>query len=127
MFDHLGLRVRHLEKSVRFYRAALGPLGHVVASQDDTTAGLGAKDAPTLWLYATKDGHGGAHVAFHAKTRASVDQFHAAGVEAGGRDNGSPGVRADYAPTYYAAYLVDPDGNNVEAVCMKAVTGAKRS
>jgi catechol 2,3-dioxygenase-like lactoylglutathione lyase family enzyme len=120
MYDHIGLRVRNLGASVRFYTAALAPLGHVLGTQDDTSAGLGAKDSPALWLYATKAAHGGAHVAFQAKSRAAVDQFYAAGLEAGGRDNGRPGVRADYAPAYYAAFLVDPDGNNVEAVCLKA-------
>jgi catechol 2,3-dioxygenase-like lactoylglutathione lyase family enzyme len=126
MFDHIGLKVRHLDQSLRFYAATLGPLGHVVGSQDDSSAGLGPKDAPALWLYAAKATQGGAHLAFQAKSRASVDQFHAAGLEAGGRDNGAPGVRADYGPSYYAAYLVDPDGNNVEAVCLKATPAAKR-
>jgi catechol 2,3-dioxygenase-like lactoylglutathione lyase family enzyme len=122
MFDHIGLKVQSLDKSVRFYSAVLEPLGHVLASRDETSAGLGPKDAPVLWLYAAKSAHGGAHVAFQAKTRKSVDQFHAAGLEAGGREHGKPGLRTDYGPSYYAAYLLDPDGNNVEAVCMKATT-----
>ena len=62
----------------------------------------------------------GAHVAFSAPNRAAVDRFHAAGLKTGGRDNGKPGLRADYSPSYYAAFLIDPDGNNVEAVCMEA-------
>ena len=75
--------------------------------------------SPALWLYA--DGgtkKPGVHVAFRAKNRAAVDSFHEAGVKAGGKDNGKPGLRADYSPTYYAAFLTDPDGNNVEAVCL---------
>jgi catechol 2,3-dioxygenase-like lactoylglutathione lyase family enzyme len=122
MYDHLGLHVKDLKASIRFYEAALGALGHVLCSQDATGAGLGPKGEPGLWLYA--DGgtkKPGAHVAFRAKNRAAVDKFHEAGVKAGGKDNGKPGLRADYSPTYYAAFLTDPDGNNVEAVCMEAL------
>ena len=119
MFDHIGLKVKDMAASVRFYRAALAPLGHVVASQDAQGAGLGPKGAPALWLYATTGGAGpGSHLALQAPDRESVDRFHAAGLAAGGRDNGKPGLRADYSPTYYAAFLIDPDGNNVEAVFM---------
>ena len=73
-----------------------------------------------LWLHpATTKPAGGTHIAFRAADRAAVDRFHRAGLAAGGRDNGAPGVRADYSPTYYAAFLLDPDGHNVEAVCLK--------
>lgn len=120
MYDHVGLKVKDLEASVRFYKAALAPLGHEVGSQDASSAGIGPQDAPALWLYSLKSYKGpGAHVAFRADNRAAVDRFYKAGIEAGGQDNGQPGVRADYGPTYYAAFLVDPDGNNVEAVCLK--------
>jgi catechol 2,3-dioxygenase-like lactoylglutathione lyase family enzyme len=119
MFDHIGLHVKDLAASVKFYAAALAPLGHELGSHDDTSAGLGPKGAPALWLYADR-ATGAAHLAFRATSRAAVDQFHARGVAAGGRDNGKPGLRADYAPTYYAAFLIDPDGNNIEAVCMEA-------
>jgi catechol 2,3-dioxygenase-like lactoylglutathione lyase family enzyme len=117
MYDHLGLKVKNLEASQRFYRAALAPLGHVA---DASGTGFGPADAPALWLYQDKAAAGGAHVAFQAATHAAVDAFHAKGLAHGGRDNGAPGLRADYSPTYYAAFLIDPDGNNVEAVCMKA-------
>ena len=119
MYDHIGIRVKDIAASARFYSAALGPLGHVLASQDASSAGLGPKDAPALWLHHNSSApQTGGHIAFSAKSRAAVDKFHAEGVKAGGRDNGAPGLRADYSPTYYAAFLVDPDGNNVEAVCV---------
>ena len=118
MYDHIGLKVGDLAASVRFYAAALGPLGHVVSSQDETVAGLGPKDAPALWLHLHKGkAAAGAHVAFRAGNHDAVKKFHAGGLKAGGRDNGGAGPRADYSPTYYAAFLIDPDGNNVEAVC----------
>lgn len=120
MYDHIGLKVRDLETSVRFYTAALAALGHVLCSRDDSCAGLGPEGEPGLWLYPVKGSTGaGMHVAFRAPDRAAVDRFHSRGMEAGGRDYGRPGVRTDYAPTYYAAFLLDPDGNNVEAVCMR--------
>ena len=119
MYDHIGLHVKDLNASVRFYKAALAGLGHVLCSQDAGGAGFGPKDAPALWLYADNGTRApGVHIAFHAKNRASVDKFYGDGIKAGGKDNGKPGLRADYSPTYYAAFLTDPDGNNVEAVCM---------
>jgi catechol 2,3-dioxygenase-like lactoylglutathione lyase family enzyme len=116
MYDHIGLKVKDIDASVRFYEAALAPLGHVLASHDDSGAGFGPPGAPALWLYRGKDAGRAAHVAFRAPDRAAVDSFHASGLAAGGRDNGPAGLRADYGPTYYAAFLLDPDGNNVEAV-----------
>lgn len=116
MFDHVGLRVSDLAASKRFYRAALAPLGHVAGFEDDTSAGFGPEGAPALWLYAAKRTPAGTHVAFRAKDRKAVDAFYEAALAQGGRDNGKPGLRADYSPTYYAAFVIDPDGNNVEAV-----------
>ncbi|HVK75334.1 MAG TPA: VOC family protein [Kofleriaceae bacterium] len=115
MYDHIGIKVKDLEASVRFYTAALAPLGYVLCSSDASGAGFGPPGAPALWL--SRGGGGqGVHVAFRATDHAAVDRFHRAGVEAGGRDHGRPGPRPDYGPTYYAAFLLDPDGNNVEAV-----------
>jgi catechol 2,3-dioxygenase-like lactoylglutathione lyase family enzyme len=119
MFDHLGLRVRNVEASVKFYQGALAPLGYELCSRDETSAGFGPPGEPALWIYASKEKDSrGAHVAFKAPSHAAVDKFHAGGLKAGGKDNGKPGLRADYSPKYYAAFLVDPDGNNVEAVCL---------
>ena len=116
MYDHIGLKVKSLDASVRFYAAALAPLGYVLSSRDDSGAGFGPKGEPALWLYRAAAAGPGTHLALEAVDRAAVDRFFAAGLEAGGRDNGRPGLRADYGPTYYAAFLLDPDGNNVEAV-----------
>jgi catechol 2,3-dioxygenase-like lactoylglutathione lyase family enzyme len=116
MYDHIGLQVRDLDAAQRFYRAALEPLGHVA---DDSGAGFGPAGSPALWLHLDARAKGGAHVALRAADRRAVERFHAQGLKAGGRDNGAPGVRADYSPSYYAAFLLDPDGNNIEAVCLK--------
>ena len=117
MFDHVGLRVKDLEKSSRLYAAMLAPLGHVPGSADATYAGFGPKGKPALWLHKEKKA-GGAHVALRAPSKAPVDKFFEEGKKAGAKDNGKPGLRTDYAPNYYAAFLVDFDGNNIEAVCM---------
>jgi len=115
MYDHIGLKVKDLAASRAFYTALLKPLGFVV---DDSGTGFGPPGAPALWLYESKSAKGGTHIAFTAKDRKAVAAFHAAGMKAGATDNGAPGLRADYSLTYYAGFLFDPDGNNVEAVCM---------
>jgi catechol 2,3-dioxygenase-like lactoylglutathione lyase family enzyme len=122
MYDHIGLQVKDLVASTRFYEAVLQPLGGVKTTHDTTYAGFGpSKDQSLLWLHvATTKPVGGTHVALQAPNRAAVDRFHREGLQAGGRDNGAPGVRSDYAPNYYAAFLLDPDGHNVEAVCLSA-------
>jgi catechol 2,3-dioxygenase-like lactoylglutathione lyase family enzyme len=118
MYDHIGLKVGNLDASVRFYTAALAPLGFVLCSRDDSGAGFGPKDAPALWLYRTENAAGQrTHIAFRAPDHSAVRKFHAEGMKAGGRDHGEAGMRSDYSPTYFAAFLLDPDGNNVEAVC----------
>jgi catechol 2,3-dioxygenase-like lactoylglutathione lyase family enzyme len=117
MYDHIGIKVGNLDASVRFYTAALAPLGYVLCSRDENGAGFGPKGEPALWLYRHNGSNGGAHIAFRAGEHAAIRKFHAEGMKAGGRDNGGAGLRADYSPTYFAAFLIDPDGNNVEAVC----------
>src|SRR6185503_12052779 len=114
LFDHIGLKVKDVAGSVDFYTAALAPLGCELASRDDSGAGFGPPGEPALWLYRAAATGPGTHIAFSAPNRAAVDHFHAAGLAAGGRDNGPPGLRLDYSPSYYAAFLIDPDGNNVE-------------
>ncbi len=118
MYDHIGLKVGNLDASIRFYTAALAPLGHILCSKDEVSAGIGPKGEPMLWLYLDKvAANAAAHVAFRASDHAAVARFHSEGLKAGGRDNGGAGPRTDYSPTYYAAFLIDPDGNNIEAVC----------
>lgn len=117
MFDHIGLRVADLAAASRFYAAALTPLGLTRGAAGDGYAGFGPPGAPALWLHAVpRDQAGAAHVALRAPDRAAVDAFHRAALAAGARDNGAPGLRTDYAPDYYAAFVVDPEGNNLEAV-----------
>ena len=100
MYDHIGLKVGNLDAAVRFYTAALAPLGYVLCSRDDSGAGFGPKGEPALWLYLHKGPAApGAHIAFRAPDHAAIAKFHAAGVRAGGRDNGAAGPRADYSPT----------------------------
>ena len=120
MFNHVGFRVKDLDASTRFYDAALGALGYALGSNEPDTASFGPPGAPALWLYADERlAHSLVHVAFNASSRSAVDAFHRAGLAAGGRDNGAPGLRRDYGASYYAAFLLDPDGNNIEAVCLK--------
>lgn len=116
MFHHVGLRVRDLDKAARLYEAMLAPLGHVPGARDARYAGFGPEGRPALWLHASRE-RAGSHVALKAPSRAAVDRFFEAGRKAGAQDNGKPGLRTDYGPNYYAAFLSDFDGNNIEAVC----------
>jgi catechol 2,3-dioxygenase-like lactoylglutathione lyase family enzyme len=122
MLNHIGLRVSDLSASRRFYQAVLKPLGYETNYQDAATAGFGPQGRTALWLHAAQAPQTGAHIAFDAPDKKAVKAFHAAGLKAGGKDNGAAGLRADYSAGYYAAFLIDPDGNNVEAVFMD--TGA---
>ena len=119
MFDHVGLNVKDYRASRAFYEAALAPLGYkvVMAFDEHNAAGFGPADKPEFWV-AQREPYGtGTHVAFACPDRATVDAVYTAAIAAGGTDNGPPGLREHYHPTYYGAFVHDPDGNNVEAVC----------
>ena len=114
--DHVSISTGDYAKSLGFYEAALAPLGIKTLMQfEGQAAGLGT-EMPFFWIGAGGT-RGNVHVAFSADNRAAVDAFHAAALAAGGKDNGAPGIRENYSPTYYAAFVFDPDGNNIEAVC----------
>jgi catechol 2,3-dioxygenase-like lactoylglutathione lyase family enzyme len=117
MYDHLSLTVKDFKKSKRFYQKALAPLGYKLQGGDDSSAGFGPEQTTALWISEGKPASSAVHVAFASPSRSAVDAFHVAALEAGGRDNGRPGLRESYSPTYYAAFAYDPDGNNIEAVC----------
>jgi catechol 2,3-dioxygenase-like lactoylglutathione lyase family enzyme len=118
--DHIGLDVTDYERSKAFYEQALAPLGVKLLMEPVPEVGGFGGDFPFFWI-GRRDGgpRTGVHVAFTAKDRDMVAAFHAAALEAGGTDNGGPGVREIYHPSYYGAFVLDPDGNNVEAVCHK--------
>ena len=118
MFDHVQLKVKDLKSSKRFYTTALAPLGFTVQYENEGLVGLGPKDAPALFL-GEGEPRPSVHIAFRAQDRAAVRAFYAAAMTVDAKDNGAPGLRPDYHANYYAAFVKDPDGNNVEAVCHK--------
>jgi catechol 2,3-dioxygenase-like lactoylglutathione lyase family enzyme len=117
MIDHISLKVRDLPKSKTFYQAALAPLGYVVVMEFPDGAGLGEKGKPDFWIGPGQQAQ--THIAFASRDRKTVDAFYAAAMAAGAKDNGPPGLRPDYHPSYYAAFVLDPDGHNIEVVCHK--------
>ena len=127
MIDHLSLAVRDFSKSKAFYLAALAPTGHsrlvelqAAASGQAHTAGFCHADGSDLWIRQGDVAGPPIHVAFRVPTRAAVDAFYKAAIAAGGKDNGAPGLRLHYHANYYGAYVLDPDDNNIEAVCHEA-------
>jgi catechol 2,3-dioxygenase-like lactoylglutathione lyase family enzyme len=121
MLDHVSIGVADIAAARRFYDAALKPLGYECLSAGEGSLGYG-RDAPALWISAVQrpvpaDAGSGLHFCFTAPSRQSVDAFHRAALGAGGRDNGKPGLRTEYAPDYYAAFVIDPDGYRIEAYC----------
>jgi catechol 2,3-dioxygenase-like lactoylglutathione lyase family enzyme len=120
MLDHMGFSVSDYDRSKAFYEKALAPLGlKLLMEPVPGIGGFGDGQKPFFWIGTRGPAQSEIHVAFEADSRETVDAFHAAALEAGGTDNGGPGVREIYHPTYYGAYVLDPDGNNVEAVCHK--------
>lgn len=117
MFDHVGIGVSDYAASKAFFLAALQPLGVAVVMEGPYGAGLGRDNKPTLWLSQAAEKPAHLHLAFAAASRRQVDEFHRAALAAGGKDNGPPGVRPQYHPNYYGAFVIGPDGHNIEAVC----------
>jgi catechol 2,3-dioxygenase-like lactoylglutathione lyase family enzyme len=119
VLDHVGLNVSDYDRSRDFYSRALEPLGYSLLMEPALGhAGFGRDRKPDFWISSEREPTTeNVHVALEADDRATVDAFHAAALAAGGTDNGAPGVREIYHPTYYGAYVLDPDGNNIEVVC----------
>jgi len=119
MFDHIGIAVADVPASRAFYVAALAPLGIGVAMEFGDQVGLGRDGQPQFWFGGGGKPPGHLHLAFAARSREEVRAFHAAALKAGARDNGAPGLRPDYHPNYYGAFVIDLNGHNIEAVCHK--------
>jgi catechol 2,3-dioxygenase-like lactoylglutathione lyase family enzyme len=117
MLDHIGIGVRDLATSKAFFLQALAPLGIGVVMDVTDAVGLGRGQKPFFWLGATDDEPAPLHIAFAAENRRQVDEFYRSALAAGGRDNGPPGIRAHYHPDYYGAFVIGPDGHNIEVVC----------
>ena len=124
MIDHTGFNVSHYATSKAFYAKALAPLGYVVlmelpvaVTKSTDVAGFGVAPKPDFWIAGGKANEPRIHICFRADSRAQVDAFYQAAMAAGGRDNGRPGVRPHYHENYYGAFVLDPDGHNIEAVC----------
>jgi catechol 2,3-dioxygenase-like lactoylglutathione lyase family enzyme len=124
MIDHTGLEVSHPEKSRAFYEKALAPLGYKLVmevpkqfTEGLVVLGFGVPPKPDFWMIEGTPNEPRLHIAFRAETRKQVDEFYKAALAAGGKDNGAPGLRPHYHPDYYGAFVLDPDGHNIEAVC----------
>lgn len=127
MLDHISLLVTDVKRSMEFYRAALAPLGVILLaesssleSNDYEEAGFGSDGRAYFWIGKGKPGKAHTHVAFAADSRAKVQAFYEAAIQAGGRDNGLPGLRPHYHKDYFGAFVLDPDGHNIEAVCRRS-------
>lgn len=117
IIDHIGLTVADYATSKTFYSAALGPLGIELVMEGQGWGGFGRQGKPEFWLSEGNPVQSPVHIAFSARNRAEVRAFHQAALKAGAKDNGAPGVREIYHPDYYGAFVICPDGHNIEAVC----------
>ncbi|MEA3292498.1 MAG: VOC family protein [Pseudomonadota bacterium] len=117
MIDHIGLAISDLAKSQTFYSAALTPLGIDQVMEFGDWVGFGKEHKPEFWFGVGREVQYPMHIAFVAESREQVRRFYDAAIAAGGRDNGAPGIREEYHPNYYGAFVFDPDGHNIEAVC----------
>ena len=117
ILDHIGFAVSDFARARAFYLVALAPLGIVAVDEGENWAMIGRDGEPRFWFGAIGTPPGSIHLAFSAADRAQVQAFHAAALAAGARDNGGPGLRPQYHPDYYGAFVIDPEGHNIEAVC----------
>ncbi|WP_066960766.1 VOC family protein [Microbulbifer sp. Q7] len=117
MLDHIGLIVHDYQRSKAFYQSALAPLGYELVMEMAGWAGFGWGGKPQLLIKGGSSTAPAVHIAFSAEDRETVQAFHKAAIEAGGKDNGAPGLRPEYHEHYYGAYVLDPDGHNIEVVC----------
>ncbi len=127
MIDHTGVIVSDFERSKRFYRAALAAIAYELITELPASvtghadvAGFGEPPKPDFWISSGTPNNPPVHVAFRVSNRQQVDAFYRAAIQAGGKDNGAPGLRPHYHPHYYGAFVLDPDGHNIEAVCHEA-------
>jgi catechol 2,3-dioxygenase-like lactoylglutathione lyase family enzyme len=124
MIDHITIRVQDIERTKLFYSKALAPLGYEIGFNQTfgavTVIGLGINKKLDTWFTTDRPVSGPTHIAWVADTSSVVDAFYKSAIEAGGKDNGKPGLRPEYHDNYYAAFVVDPDGNNIEVVCRNA-------
>jgi catechol 2,3-dioxygenase-like lactoylglutathione lyase family enzyme len=124
MIDHMGIAVSDLAKSVAFYKQALAPLGYQLIMSMEQFAGFGIGGKPDFWIgVGQPQPNDRVHVAFATKSRAIVREFYTAAMGAGGKDNGGPGIREVYHADYFGAFVLDPDGHNIEACCHEAYLG----
>lgn len=119
IIDHVGIVISDYERSKRFYTQCLAPLGIELVMEVEGWAGFGRDGKPEFWFGPDGQAHIPMHIAFSADNRNQVDRFYQAALAANATDNGAPGIRAHYHPNYYAAFVYDPDGHNIEAVCHK--------
>lgn len=117
MLDHIGIYVAEFERAKAFYTAALAPIEYSMRKEfpEWSTAGFGDSDNADFWISQREAAHN-VHISFKADNKEAVDTFYRSAIDAGGTDNGAPGYRKEYAPGYYAAFVTDPDGNNLEVV-----------